>query len=52
MESPVTLYALDLPRCPVEGRFGRDEVLAAMEGHLLRKASSVGTYSLNPEVAA
>jgi len=47
-----TLYALDIPRCPVEGRFGRDEVLAAIEGHVLAQAAVVGTYSLNPNAKA
>lgn len=45
-----TLYALDLPRCPVEGRFGREDVLAAIEGHVLAQASIGGTYSLNPRL--
>ena len=45
-----TLYALDLPRCPVEGRFGRDEVLAAIADHVLAQASTGGTYSLNPRL--
>ena len=47
-----TLYALDVPRCPVEGRFGRDEVLAAIDGHVLEQARISGTYSLNPDVPA
>jgi Raf kinase inhibitor-like YbhB/YbcL family protein len=47
-----TLYALDIPRCPLEGRFTRDHVLSAIEGHLLAQALIVGTYSLNPEVKA
>lgn len=47
-----TLYALDIPRCPVEGRFGRDEVLAAIDGHVLERASIMGTYGLNPNVPA
>jgi Raf kinase inhibitor-like YbhB/YbcL family protein len=47
-----TLYALDLPRCPVEGRFDRNQVLAAIEGHVLAQASIVGSYSLNPRVPA
>jgi hypothetical protein len=46
------LYALDIPRCPVEGRFGREDVLSAMEGHVLAQAAIVGTYSLAPEVNA
>jgi Raf kinase inhibitor-like YbhB/YbcL family protein len=45
-----TLYALDLARCPVEGRFGREDVLAAIEGHVLATASIGGTYSLNPRL--
>ena len=45
-----TLYALDLERCPVEGRFTRDQVLAAMAGHVLAEARLTGTYSLNPSV--
>ncbi|HHH38100.1 MAG TPA: YbhB/YbcL family Raf kinase inhibitor-like protein [Sedimenticola sp.] len=47
-----TLYALDLPRCPVEGRFDRDLVLAAIEGHVLGEAQITGTYSTNPAVPA
>jgi len=47
-----TLYALDAPRCPVEGRFGRGDVLSAIEGHVLAQADIVGTYCLNPEVKA
>lgn len=46
-----TLYALDIPRCPIDGRFGRDRVLAAIDGHVLGTASLMGTYSLNPEVS-
>jgi len=45
-----TLYALDIARCPIEGRFGRDEVLAAIKDHVLEQASIMGTYSLNPRV--
>lgn len=45
-----TVYALDTDRCPVEGRFGGPEVLAAIEGHVLAQASITGTYSLNPDV--
>lgn len=47
-----TLYALDVPRCPVEGRFDRAEVLAAIDGHVLGRTSITGTYSLNPRVPA
>ncbi len=45
-----TLYATDLARCPVEGKFGGPEVLEAIEGHVLAKAAITGTYSLNPNV--
>ena len=47
-----TLYALDIPRCPAEGRFGRQEVLDAIRGHVLAEAAITGTYSLNPDVPA
>lgn len=46
-----TLYALDAPRCEVDGRFGGPEVLAAIEGHILGSAAITGTYTLNPQVA-
>lgn len=39
-----TLYALDVPCCPVEGVVGGPEVLAAIEGHVLAKATLMGTY--------
>ncbi len=45
-----TVYALDVARCPVDGRFGRDDVLRAIDGHVLAQASLHGTYSLNPAV--
>jgi Raf kinase inhibitor-like YbhB/YbcL family protein len=45
-----TLYALDLDRCPVSGEFTGPDVLRAIEGHVLAKASLCGTYSLNPRL--
>ncbi len=45
-----TVYALDLDRCPVEGRFGGPEVLAAIQGHILDQASITCRYSVNPDV--
>ncbi len=45
-----TLYALDIARCNVSGTFAAEDVLAAMQGHVLAQASIVGVYSLNPEV--
>jgi Raf kinase inhibitor-like YbhB/YbcL family protein len=46
-----TVFALDLERCPVEGRFGGQDVRAAMAGHVLAEAKLTGHYSLNPAVA-
>ncbi len=43
-----TLYALDVARCPVEGEFTAQDVLAAVEGHVLGEASIVGTYAIYP----
>ncbi len=46
------LYATDLDHCPVSDRFTGPNVTAAIEGHVLAKASITGTYSLNPDVPA
>lgn len=43
-----TLYALDVERCAVEGRFAGADVRAAIEGHVLTLATLTGTYTLNP----
>ncbi|RMF99003.1 MAG: YbhB/YbcL family Raf kinase inhibitor-like protein [Gammaproteobacteria bacterium] len=43
-----TLYATDLPRCPVDGAFTAADVQRALEGHVLAEASITGTYTLNP----
>lgn len=45
-----TLYALDSPRCAVSGTFKGGDVLKAIEGHVLAKASLTGTYTLNPKL--
>jgi Raf kinase inhibitor-like YbhB/YbcL family protein len=45
-----TLYALDVERCAVEGKFSGPDVRTALEGHVLAQASYMGTYSLNPAV--
>ncbi len=42
------LFATDLERCPVEGRFTGQDVMAAIEGHVLAAESLTGVYSLNP----
>ena len=43
-----TVYALDLEKCPVEGRFAGPDVLEAIEGHVLAQASIVATYAIYP----
>ena len=45
-----TLYALDVARCPVEGSFTGPQVIEAIEGHVLARASLTARYALNPEV--
>lgn len=47
-----TLYALDVEKCPVSGLFKGPDVLAAIAGHVLDKASFTGLYGLNPAVKA
>ena len=46
-----TLYALDIDRCPVEGRFTGPDVRKAIEGHVLARQSIAGKYTLNPDVS-
>jgi Raf kinase inhibitor-like YbhB/YbcL family protein len=46
-----TLYALDIARCPVEGEFTGQDVLNAIAGHILDKATLTGTYSVNPALS-
>jgi Raf kinase inhibitor-like YbhB/YbcL family protein len=45
------LYALDVPRFALEGRFTGAEAKLAIRGHILDEAHLFGVYSLNPEVA-
>lgn len=45
-----TLYALDIERLPLEGRFSGAEVRAALAGHILAQASIAGSYTLNPKL--
>ena len=47
-----TLYALDIARFPLEGRFTGAEARLAITGHILDEARIFGAYSLNPPVAA
>ena len=44
------LFALDLERCPVEGKFTAADVRGAIEGHVLARAELVGTYTTNPDL--
>ena len=46
-----TLYALDVERVAVSGRFTGPDVLKAIDGHVLAKAAITGTYTLNPRLA-
>ncbi|WP_292931219.1 YbhB/YbcL family Raf kinase inhibitor-like protein [Noviherbaspirillum sp.] len=46
-----TLYALDVERLPVEGKFRGQQVRDAMRGHILGEAKIAGTYTLNPKLA-
>ena len=45
-----TLFALDVEKLPLEGRFTGQQVRAALQGHILDQASLTGVYSLNPAV--
>jgi Raf kinase inhibitor-like YbhB/YbcL family protein len=45
-----TLFALDVAKLPLQGRFGGKEARAALEGHVLAQAAITGRYSLNPSV--
>lgn len=46
-----TLYALDIPRLPLEGRFTGPEARLAIRGHILDEAQIFGIYTLNPDLA-
>jgi Raf kinase inhibitor-like YbhB/YbcL family protein len=43
------LYALDVPRLPLEGRFTCAQACEAMRGHILDEAQIIGTYRLNSQ---
>ena len=46
------MYALDVPRLAVEGRLTCVDVLNAIHGHIVDEAQLIGTYTLNPALAA
>ena len=45
-----TVFALDVERLAVEGRFDGHAVRRVIEGHVLGQASITGRYTLNPAV--
>ncbi len=42
-----TVYALDIAKLPIEGKFTGAQALEAMKGHILGQAAISGTYTLN-----
>ncbi len=44
-----TLYALDVAEVDLRGEVGGAALLAAMEGHVLDKASFMARYTINPD---
>ena len=44
------LYALDIERTPIGDGFTAEEVLTAIEGHVMAEAEIIGTYTLNQEL--
>lgn len=47
-----TLYALDIDRVPVDGKFTGQQVRDAIKGHILDQAQITGLYTLNPSVVS
>lgn len=46
------VYALDIEALNLSGDFSGQEALKEMDGHILGKASHMGTYSMNPSVTS
>ncbi|MES2114315.1 MAG: YbhB/YbcL family Raf kinase inhibitor-like protein [Pseudomonadota bacterium] len=46
------IYALDVPRLALEGRFTGPEACAAIHGHIIDEAQLIGTYTLNPALVS
>jgi Raf kinase inhibitor-like YbhB/YbcL family protein len=44
----VSIFALNVARLPVQGKFTGADVRKAMQGHVLAHTEIVGTYTLNP----
>lgn len=47
-----TVYALDIEKLPLAGKFGGPEARAAIQGHILAEACLIGTYTLNRKLLA
>ena len=45
-----TVFALDIEKLPLDGKFTGQQVRVAMQGHVLAEASLTGLYTLNPAV--
>ena len=45
-----TVFALDVARLGVDGRFGGADVRKAVQGHVVAQAALTGRYTLNPAV--
>jgi Raf kinase inhibitor-like YbhB/YbcL family protein len=45
-----TVFALDVARLPLEGRFDGHAARKAIQGHVLAQAALTGRYTLNPSV--
>ncbi|PUA16408.1 YbhB/YbcL family Raf kinase inhibitor-like protein [Glaciimonas sp. PCH181] len=43
-----TLYALDVARLPIDGKFNGQQALAVLQDHIVGQAAITGTYTLNP----
>ena len=46
-----TIHAIDVAALPLVKGFSREQLRAAMAGHVLDQVTLVGTYSMNPAVA-
>ena len=46
-----TVYALDVDKLPVADDMSGAAIVAALEGHVLDKASITVSYTLNPRLA-
>lgn len=47
-----TVFALDVAKLGVDGKFGGADARKAMQGHILGQAQLTGIYTLNPRLAA